>query len=137
MIITKHFEDLSEYSICHPMLLELLYYVDKWLHSITINKHAIVTEIWRSTKEQAIYYPDNPQKKSLHMTMPVRAIDLRTSHLDKKNIHNIITAINIYWRFAKSGNITCCKYHKIANGVYHFHIRVSDETKFLGTKTVL
>lgn len=127
MIITKNNSDLKEYSICHPVLLELLFYVDDFVYT-NFGKNICVTEVYRTDEEQNKLYPDNLKKVSLHMLTPVQAIDIRSWEFNEKEVEALNIAINDGWDFGFK-NMQCCIFHKLKSGAYHFHIQACDATK--------
>ena len=64
-----------------------------------------------------------------HGTDPCRAVDLRSKTF--KNPMDVRDLINATWEydFRRSGRYKVCKYHKVDNGGWHFHIQVHPNTR--------
>lgn len=128
MIITKYFNDLKEYSLCHKTLLELLRFVNDFIEK-EFKRDVVVTEIYRSEEEQLALCKKNEVEMYVtwHMLLPVQAIDIRTFNFTKVEINRLLQVIQDNWTCDKSGR-PCALYHKSGNGAYHIHLQVCDET---------
>jgi len=104
----------------HPALYVVVLAAALW-HYRRTGKPVVITHILRTRAEQRSYYPDDPDKRSLHEFG--QAADLRTRDLDLKTVREWAEYINDTFKYFGSVGIQTALVHDIGMG-RHFHIQI-------------
>ena len=106
-IVIKDVDVLAPF--LHPRMFDLVKWILPWFPP-----PFLITSAWR---------PDDP---GIHGIFPLRALDVRSRHLQDPIITQVIDEINSHWEYGKAGKLVCI-HHDIGLGE-HFHLQVRDET---------
>ncbi len=87
-------------------------------------KELMATEILRDEETQREYYPDDPDKVSVHQFW--RGIDFRSHDFTEDEINKIVEFLNSNVYYGKDGVVVCI-YHDV-KGI-HLHVQVGHEDK--------
>lgn len=80
----------GEWANCHPPLRAQILELAQYAEELGV-KSLVITCLWRSAEENADLPNSNP--KSLHMTLPIRAADIRTRNLTT----DVVNQLDQHW----------------------------------------
>jgi len=106
---------------------------DEWMKLLLINPKLVfitlrfcqlaggeitITHLYRTEKQQRAFYPDDPNKRSVHEFW--RGVDVRTKDLDSKVVAEAVNMLNAEFYYDNKRNTALV--HTIGRGV-HLHLQ--------------